>query len=304
MMWKRFVATLVALVTGVAATVAIGTSAVAAPGEEIFPYVGAFAGEDPPDDYDRQLWWDKAQHDIGGGKLTYRRVFDPTLPEVGKEDWRKTDAPCNFYSAKPPNNDIQGYIDGLYDDRLRAVAEALPECTVFTVYHEPEDNMSGQTFYQLMQKTIDVVKGVRPDIEVWYVAMAYQWMTNSKGNVGTNDGWLDAAKIADGVGIDVYAPRWYFNKLEDDEGFWRWWDLIKKPSGKKWGITERGISADFGDDARAEMLKDDWKFSARMGAEMFLYWHTDIGQDEQWWLLGPKEQLTYRVMAHQGRKLD
>ncbi|WP_129662805.1 hypothetical protein [Phytoactinopolyspora endophytica] len=303
MITRRFVAAVVALLTGATMVVA-GSTAVAGSGEERFPYVGAFAGDDLPDDYDRQLWWDKAQEDIGRGRLTYRRVFDPTIPAVGEEDWRKTDAPCNFYSVKPPDKDVQGYIDGLYDDRLRALVEALPECTVFTVYHEPEDNMSGQTFYQLMSKTVDVVKSVRPDIEVWYVAMAYQWMTNSKGNVATNDGWLDAAKIADGVGIDVYAPRWYFRSMEEDDGFWRWWDLIKVPSGKKWGVLERGISADYGEDARATMLRDDWKFSVRMGAEMFLYWHTNIGMDEEWWLLGKKEQQVYQNMAAQGRKVD
>ncbi|WP_143262035.1 hypothetical protein, partial [Allokutzneria sp. NRRL B-24872] len=148
--------------------------------------------------------WSVAQEEIGGGKLSYRRSFDQTLPEPSSANWHSA-ASLHWYSAKPIGKDVRGYVDGKYDGQLRALAGALPAGTIFTVYHEPEDNMSGATFAELMRKTVTVVKAANPGVQVWYSAMAYQWETNSKGNVGSPDGWIDAARAADGVALDIYA---------------------------------------------------------------------------------------------------
>jgi hypothetical protein len=51
--------------------------------------------------------------------------------------------------------------------------------------------------------------------------MAYQWQTNSQGHVTTNEGWIDATKLADAVGVDVYATRGNFTTLVDDPSFTR-----------------------------------------------------------------------------------
>ncbi|NEE04396.1 hypothetical protein [Phytoactinopolyspora halotolerans] len=264
------------------------------------PYVGCAAGRAGA--YDPQEEWDKAQRDLGGGKLTYRRAFDSTIPSPGGEAWRDADAPAHFYSVKPPGNDIQGFIDGRYDDRLRALVRDLPNGTKFTMYHEPEDNMSGQTFYQMFRRLYDVVNDERPRyVQVWYVAMAYQWQTNSKGNVGTNDGWIDAARLADGVGIDVYAPDWDFTAIEDDGGYQRWRNLIAEPSGRPWGVIERGISGHAGESARRDMLSQDWEFAKANESKFFLYWQSDRGGD--WLLLGPAEQAYHRTMADEGRQI-
>jgi hypothetical protein len=42
-----------------------------------------------------------------------------------------------------------------------------------------------------------------------------------QGHVTTNEGWIDATKLADAVGVDVYATRGNFTTLVDDPSFTR-----------------------------------------------------------------------------------
>jgi hypothetical protein len=91
-----------------------------------------------------------------------------------------------------------------------------------TVWHEPENDMPGNRFAALTRRAYDDLKTVRPDVEYWTVAMAYQWETNSRGNTGTPAGWVDAARHVDAVGIDIYAPHWDFQPVRNDRGFQRW----------------------------------------------------------------------------------
>lgn len=255
------------------------------------PWVGAASAGNS------QSGWDQTNSDLGKGKLSYRRSFDKSIPAAGKEAWRDADAPHHFYSVKPPNGDIAGFIDGKYDKQLGAVAKDLPAGTRFTVFHEPEDNMSGPDFAKVAKKTVSVVKGANAGAEVWYVAMAYQWRTNSKGNVTTNKGWIDAAKVVDGVGVDVYASKSHFVAMEDDKGFQRWWAEIVKPSGKKWGVIERGVVADSGTKARVDTLTKDWALAKSRKADMFLYWNA-----AEYELTDPAEHQAYQKIAAEGRQ--
>jgi hypothetical protein len=269
------------------------TTAAPLPVQTIKPWVGAYTGCGGQCTKDPATLWREKNRLIGGGKLSYSRDFDDKIPDVGREAWRKVPSPDHFYSMKPPGGDINGFLAGRYDGALKAVIRVLPAGTKVTMYHEPEDNMSGQTFAALLGHFRTVVKSVRPELSVWYVAMAYQWQTNSKGHVATNQGWIDAAKTADAVGVDVYARAGYFKSLADDAGFTRWWNEIKVPSGKAdWGVIERGISNENGGAARAKILDDDWAFAKSHGLRTFLYW--DSGGDE---LTGPQETAVYRSIA-------
>lgn len=294
--WKSVTFTSLAVI----ATTVIFTTPTSAqePASEGAPYVGAYAGNTGSSS--PQTEWDKAQKDIGDGKLTYRRSFDNKIPDVGKEAWRKVNAPRQWYSVKPPKGDYRGFIDGKYDEKLRAVAKELPTGTTFTMFHEPEDNMSGKDFYAMFKRMYDIVKAERPTgVQVWYVAMAYQWETNSKGNTGSNDGWVDAARIADGVGLDIYASHSDFTKIQDDKGFLRWWEQIQQPSAKPWGIIERGIDDSKGEEARLDTLKADWAFVKSNGGYSFMYWQSNI--DANWTLTGEKEKEFYRSVAAEGQ---
>lgn len=263
------------------------------------PFVGAAAAGEGSYDYGKV--WDDVQETIGAGKLTYRRCFDPTLPKAGKENWRRAKAPNSFYSAKPPKGDYKGLAEGKYDDQIRNVVKDLPAGTKFTMFHEPENDMSGQSFHRMFKRLHKVLKEERPDdVQLWYVAMAYQWRTNSKGHVDSNAGWIDAAKLADAVGIDIYAGS-HFKALEEDKGFDRWWKEIRQEVGneKLWGVIERGITADKGEAARLEILDADWKFVTAKGADAFLYWQSP--KDGSWQLKSKAEVKAYQKIAAAGR---
>jgi hypothetical protein len=60
----------------------------------------------------------------------------------------------------------------------------------------PGSCRTGLTFAALLCNFKIVVKRLRPELQLWYVAGAYQWRTNSRGDVATNAGWIDAAKAA------------------------------------------------------------------------------------------------------------
>lgn len=271
------------------------------------PWVGVYSKNQG------QTWqqaWSAADKLLGGGKLTYRRSFDDTIPAVGQEAWRKAKAPSNFYSAKPPHDDIPGYIAGKYDKQLKAVVRALPAGTKFTVYHEANLHMSGATYYQVTKHTVDVVKSVRPDIQVWFVSSAYGWQHDPHGYSRDITPWLNVAKIVDAVGIDDYAPSYNFKPIKDDSGFTLWWDKIVKPSDKPWGVVERGISGKRGQQARIKILQADWAFMKASHAVTFLYWDSVCGagsckppgQGQDYQLTGSSEQAAFRTIAAQGRQ--
>lgn len=282
---------------GLGASAASAGAAAPLAAQKTAPWVGAYTGCMGECTIDAGTLWRDKNRLIGGGKLSYSRDFDPKIPAVGKEAWREVPSPYHFYSVKPTNGDVDGFLAGRYDDALKAVIKELPVGTKVTMYHEPEDNVTGQTFAVLLGHFKSVVHSVRPELQVWYVASAYQWRTNSKGHVATNAGWIDAAKVADAVGIDAYASASNFTSLADDAGFTRWWNEIKVPSGKAdWGVIERGISGKNGEAARVRMLNADWSFVKARNVSIFLYW--DHGANE---LTGAEETAAYRFIAAQGR---
>jgi hypothetical protein len=254
---------------------------------------------------DPAILWNQKNTAIADSKLTLSRDFDPTIRPVGKESWRKVPSPKHFYSMKPPNGDIAGFIAGQYDRQYRKVVAALPPQTKITVQHEPEDEMSGETFYSLIKHAYALAHSVRQDIEVWYVATAFQWETNSKGNVATSEGWLDAAKFVDRVGIDVYASDRRFKDIARSEGFMKWWKQIAVPAGKaekgQWGIVERGISGSNGEQARINILNADWSWAAAHHADLFLYWNVNT-RGNYYELDRPNEQKAFQAIAAVGRQ--
>jgi hypothetical protein len=252
--------------------------------------------------------WTIDNKELGGGKLRMSRDFDSTIPAVGNEGWQRANAPKHFYSMKPPNDDIQGFIEGKYDKEFRAVVKALPPWTNLTVYHEPEDNMDGKTFYKLIKHAHDVAHDERKDrndIHVWYVAMSFQWETNSKGNVSTPEGWLDAAKYVDRVGVDVYARDNNFVDIGRNKGFMAWWNKIAVPAGKiangKWGIMERGISRNQGADEQIKILQADWQWATTHNADIFLYWNADTNGNN-YKIVEQKVKDAFQKIAAEGRQ--
>jgi hypothetical protein len=283
---------------------AYSTSDVMGKSKKQSPWVGAYTGCLGCNTNPAILWKQKNQA-IGDGKLTYSRTFDPTIRPVGQESWRKTPSPKHFYSMKPPGNDNAGFIAGKYDREYQAMIRALPSESKITIHHEPENEMSGRTFYQLIKHAHDLAHSVRKDIQIWYVASGFQWETNKAGNVSSSDGWLEAAKYVDRVGIDVYATKKNFKPLSESKGFKRWWTQIVVPAGKaktgQWGVPERGISGDNGEQARIAILNADWKWVTSQNADLFMYW--DYNPKGKYYELDrPNEQKAFQAITAQGRQ--
>lgn len=85
----------------------------------------------------------------------------------------------SFLSVKPPSNDIAGVAAGKYDAPIAALAATIPVGSYFTMYHEPEDNMTGAQFTAMFKQSYKAAKGANPKITIGYVAMAYQWRPGS-----------------------------------------------------------------------------------------------------------------------------
>lgn len=264
----------------------------------IVPWVGAYVGHQHATNVDFQALWDQADQLIG--PLTYWRCFDNTIRPPQTAKFTKVKGPRVFYSLKAPRGDVDGFIRGDYTTDYQTLVAALPGEAKLTVWHEPENDTEGEVFAALTRRAYDDAKTVRPDIEYWYIAMAYQWQANSKGHTGTAAGWLEAAKYVDAVGIDVYAPRWDFAPLRGDRGYQRWRTEIGEASGKPWGVTERGISGHRGDAARADILADDWNHLTTEGATLLLYWQANWTSGN-WQLSGPRETAQYRHIATAGK---
>jgi hypothetical protein len=263
------------------------------------PWVGAYVGEQGKPNIDWQAAWDDADRAIG--PLRYWRCFDNTIQPPREARFTAVTGARVFYSLKPPGGDVAGFAKGEYAAAYRRLVAALPADAKMTVWHEPENDLSGRRFAALTRRAYDDLKAVRPDVEYWTVAMAYQWETNSKGNVGSAAGWIDAARHVDAVGIDIYAPRWDFRPMRADRGFQRWLDAIAEASGKPWGVIERGISGHAGHAARTDILADDWSHLTGGGGSMFLYWQADWSGGD-WKLEHREETALYRRIAAAGRK--
>jgi hypothetical protein len=267
------------------------------------PWVGLFVGnQSGPSDY--QTLFEQAYLDLG--HLSYVRCFDSTI----KSD--PTTARFNLfkgvrvhYSLKPINGDYVGFATGKQSAAYKKLVSALPSGSRLSVWHEPEDDMSSEQFYQLTKIAVSDLKAVRPDVEFTYTAMAYQWATNSKGNVSDPTGWLSAAKLCDSVAIDVYAPEWNYVPLAQHTGFFNWMTKIATPSGKLWGIAEHGVDDHLGEDARMKILATDFRAILQSRCAFYQYWNADwtdkSGTTYGYALKGPNEKALHRMLAAQGR---
>ena len=263
------------------------------------PWVGAYVGDQANPSPDYNALWKARQREVG--PLHIWRCFDSSIKTPATARYQRVPAPViPFYSLKPTNGDITGFAAGNYSAAYQTVVSGLPYGSYLAVWHEPEDDMTGTDFKLLTERAYADAKAVRPDITFSYIAMAYQWETNSKGHTGSNAGWLEAARLVDLVAVDVYAPAEDYKPMAQDLGFQSWMTQIVAASGTPWGVTERGIYDGQGDTSRADVLTEDWLYACHNGAEMFLYYDADW--DGGTYLLdGPASLAAMRGIAAQGR---
>jgi hypothetical protein len=213
------------------------------------------------------------------GKVKVRRSFNSNLPDSYTKTAGADDAKnglVSFLSVKPPNDDIAGVASGKYDATIRSLAASMPAGSYLTMYHEPEENMTGKQFVAMFKQFYKVAKAANPKLTIGYVAMAYQWRPSSSNTTTPND-WWPGSDSTDFLGVDAYNSGWAgVHSLADASDFQRWYNWAKD-KGKPLIIPEYGAedtsTGGFSDDVRAGIIKKSLDWAATHGIKMLLYWN-------------------------------
>lgn len=197
----------------------------------------------------------------------------------------------SFLSVKPPNGDVQGVIQGHYDARITVLCASMPAGSYLTMYHEPENDMPGQTFSAMFTRFHSVCKAANSKIFVGYVSMAYQWRPGSPTTATPDDWWMGATNT-DFLGTDTYIPKWNRqSSLATDPEFARWYQWASAKNVPL-VIPEFGVEGSetggMDDATRGAVIKASLDYlHASTRIEMVLYWNGTPTQYPQQWSITP-----------------
>jgi hypothetical protein len=216
-----------------------------------------------------------------GSKIKVDRQFDDKIPvsyarSAGAKD--PANGNVSFLSIKPTHGDVAGVAAGRYDAEIEALAATIPAGSYFTMYHEPEDNMTGAKFTAMFKHFYRVAKAANPNIQIGYVAMAYQWRPSSPTTRQPDEWWV-GAPYTDFLAVDTYVSGWEGTAytLDEDPMFQRWYKWAK-PKHKPIILAEYGIESDgthgFSDDVRATAIRKsiEWAWTQPQ-IKMILWWN-------------------------------
>ena len=276
-------------------------------------WIGATANQPVGDRIDRSLPV-FIEGDKVLGPLRYRRCFDESLPATfqvscARDDW--SHGYRSFVSWKPPAKDFLGAAAGRYDAQITDWARSVPPGIGLyaTVWHEPEEDMTGQQFVAMFQHVYAVVKAANPSITFGPVHMAYRWHEGSNHYApGGPDAWWVWSRYADFVAVDAYSPN--PTSLRDQPGFKGWLNFVnRKAPTKPLVVAEYGqyVVAPVGTPpdaakqaARARIIPIDESYLRSMRFTMWLVWH-GAGPKGDWRLTDPGSQAAWRTVAANGR---
>lgn len=227
------------------------------------------------------------------------RLFSSGMPAFGSSTFQayQNAGVKLFYSVKPPGGDVAGMTSGAYDSQLRAAVTGAAAGSLFTVYHEPEDNMGQSTYAAMITHAAQVVHATNPGVQVGYVANVFQWRSGH-GYATFNA----AAAGVDFLAADPYAYYWNVGPdaatdLKDETGFRAWYGWASQ-QGFPLRIAEIGIHASdvdgsgthvFSDDQRAQWLGRALGWLEHHGFLSVSYWNSDAGTSPagvQWAISG------------------
>lgn len=201
-------------------------------------------------------------------------------------------------SFKPEPGDVHA---GLWTRYLAELGRFLAENgtpTVVIVYHEPEDNMAGETFAAMFNRCRLDLKNAHAGLAVGYSAMAYQWRPSSRPQ-STTDAAPWQRVEADVYGIDVYSGNTWPTEtiLPEHPGFIRWYDHMIRPyPGRKWTVTERGFKGDPVTRAAAIAREAAWLVGQPL-CEGYVYWNSPGTERDDMWLLDPDGEAALRHLV-------
>ena len=215
-----------------------------------------------------------------GSKMKLDRVFNSGLPTsysscTGGQD--PTYGNLSFQSVKPPGGDYKGVAAGTYDSQIRSLAASIPAGVFFTMYHEPEDNMSASDFVAMFRRFYSVAKAANPGLHIGYVAMAYQWRPGSTTTVN-EDAWYPGADATDYLGVDAYDEGWMGQHSLDTQSDFQRWYTWAKGKNKPIVIAEYGVedasTGGFSDSVRATIIHGTMQWIATQPQIRVLsYWN-------------------------------
>lgn len=231
-----------------------------------------------------------------GSQLGVRRVFaakgqPPSADaidcqlEYGAKLW------YSFKTSCTPSAVAAGYCDG----EILSVAAAMPQDSILTYFHEPEDDMTGVRFVRAFKRVYQLAKTINPGIDVVPVYMGYQWRPDSRlvtrngagGDREVRD-WIVPNAFADGYGLGLY---WQASSrgtepddpvgLGSDPRMLRWYAAFGALS-RPLALTEWGIDDDLGVRAsRGPAIRASQAWLTTHGFQVVCYWQHGN------WYLGP-----------------
>jgi hypothetical protein len=225
------------------------------------------------------------------GPLRVRRSFNSLgdFPATFAQSAAASDpgTTLSFLSTKAPVAEV---IAGDWDDRIRALALSWPASHLpgwWTMWHEPENDMSASDFVAMFRRFYSVAKEANSALRIGYVAMAYQWLPTSTTTT-TPDAWYPGDAYTDFLGVDVYnvanpalhPERWATLATQKDFQRWYAWAAGKN----KWlHVVEYGCKSDPADAShRAATLQAGQEWLTSTGKfRMYLYWDGS-GSDGDW----------------------
>ncbi|HSX04877.1 MAG TPA: hypothetical protein VLF69_00165 [Candidatus Saccharimonadales bacterium] len=242
------------------------------------------------------------------GPLRMRRTFVTQQPVSSfPTDISQTNASADVAAGIHPflsvKGDPTGVANGDYDGVIAQLAQSFPsdrQCW-FTMWHEPEGNMTGAQFVAMFQRFYSVAKTANPALLIGPIASVFQWAAG-KASTATPDDWWLGSSYCDFMAIDVYWNTWRGatpQPVSNDPYFLRWhgWASGK---GKPLYVTERGVRP--AGSTRASVLLADEAWLKANGYSLFMYWDA-IGTGNVDWRIDtdPDSAAAWQQIASRGR---
>ena len=163
-------------------------------------------------------------------------------------------------------------VAGKWDAQLEQVGYTIPSNIKLIPWHEPENDMPASDFRAMFARVARLIKGVDPELELVYSAMAYQFRPGSS-TTADPEAWFP--EDADIYAIDVYSGQSFALDaiLPEHPGFARW--NGHRPTDKPWAVTERGFITANKHPQRAAAIDREAEWLAKSDCSAYIYWNTE-----------------------------
>jgi len=242
------------------------------------------------------------------GPLRMRRTFvTPQTPATFPTDIANTDAAQDVAAGIHPFLSVKGdptqVANGDYDGVIAQLAQSFPsdrQCW-FTMWHEPENDMTGAQFVAMFQRFYSVAKTANPALLIGPIFGIFKW-ASGQAATATPDDWWVGSSFCDFMSIDAYWNTWRGatpQPLSNDPYFLRWYGWASAKS-KPLYVTERGVLP--AGTARASVLLQDETWLKANGFSLFMYWDA-IGTGNVDWRIDsdPDSAAAWQQIASRGR---